>query len=171
MNISTGFPASGTVSAVIGGGAFFAGNILFRIPCYADGFNVFSGGEKVPYLTDAAYPGYAIVPGPFSEGMVFEIAFNIEDRMVLSEGSVNSAGNGLAILEHGPVVMARDRRDADIRGPVRYCEKPELTVTDNPYASLYSCSYGGYGWIDYASAGATWDGSSEFTTWFGPARS
>lgn len=165
LDIRTAFPKTGRTTVVIGGGAFFTGNILFRIPSYSADYTVSLSGEPVEYKLLPDYPGYAVVPGPFAEGMIFEIDFKIEDSMVLSGPSVNPAGNGRVLLRHGPLVLSRDRRITDIGGAVPYEERPELTPSERREAALYSCSYGGFEWIDYQSAGGTWDGASEFRSW------
>lgn len=165
LDIRSCFPRSGRVSMTIGGGGFFAGNILIRIPCYSNNFRVMLNGEEKPFLTLPGYSGYAAVPGPFSEGMMIDVEFDIKDEMVLSDSCSNAAGNGMTLLRHGPLVLARDRRITDIDGRVPFDPHPVLCETDRREAYLYSCKYGGYEWIDYQSAGGTWDEKSEFRSW------
>ena len=165
LDIRSELPAHGKVSIVVSGGAFFTGNILLRIPCYAKDFRVSVNGETREYDVMPEYPGYAVVRGPFAEGMLINVEFDIEDKMVLSGPSVNALGSGLGLLSHGPLVLARDKRFTDIEGNVPFSTAPVLRETSLREAKLYSCEYGGYEWIDYQSAGGTWDSESEFRTW------
>ncbi len=165
LDVRSEFPRTGKTSVTIGGGAFFTADVLFRIPDYARGFIVLVNGKKAEYDTDPRYPGYAVVKGPFARDMTIDVNFEIEDRIELSESSINSRGNGLVLLRHGPIVLSRDNRFSDINGELRIGAAPQIAPTDNPAAALYSCRIDGYEWIDYASAGSTWDADSEFVTW------
>ncbi|MBR7061401.1 MAG: tRNA (N6-isopentenyl adenosine(37)-C2)-methylthiotransferase MiaB [Clostridia bacterium] len=165
VNMRSAFPQEGKAALELGGGAYFTGSILLRIPEYARLFSVTLNGRGVELARDGRYPGYAVVPGPFAEGMLLEVSFDIKDRMVLSGPSVNPAGNGLALLKHGPVVLARDNSVTDIDRPVAYAPEPVLEPLPPRRGAIYSCGYSGCEWQDYQSAGAGWVPDSRFVTW------
>ncbi|MBO5077132.1 MAG: tRNA (N6-isopentenyl adenosine(37)-C2)-methylthiotransferase MiaB [Clostridia bacterium] len=165
INMRSGFPQEGKAALELGGGAFFTGNILLRVPEYASDFRVTLNGGNVEWQRDSRYPGYAVVPGPFCEGMLLEVSFGIADRMVLSGPSVNPKGNDKVLLKHGPIVLSRDGRVTDIKGPVTYCPQPELVPLPPRRGAIYSCAYDGYEWLDYQAAGAGWTPDSQFVTW------
>ncbi len=164
LDMSSDFPRSGRASIVIGGGSFFTASVLLRIPDYASGFRVELNGAPADITYDPSYPGYAVVNGPFAEGMVIGVSFEIENEMVLSRGSVNSEGNGKALLRRGPVVLSRDSRFTDTGGSVKYSPKPALHDVSQLQGTLLSCEYGGYTWIDYQSAGNGPE-KSQFVSW------
>jgi DUF1680 family protein len=172
LDVRSSFPEEGKISVTVGGGAFFSADILFRIPWYARNFTVYRDGEKAGYDIDGNYPGYALVRGPFGQDMTVDVEFEIVDRVEISGPSVDLAGTGLVLLRHGPVALSRDSRYTDTDAPVPFDGDPEPKLASSrvPGAALFSCEYGGHTWIDYASAGGTWDGSSRFVTWNRPER-
>ena len=138
--------------------------ILFRKAEYA--YNFRFGSECDITVTESAeYQGYYMIDGDFSHGAVIRIDFDVKDSIVVSDGSVNPEGNGKLLLKHGPVVLSRDNRYTDITGRVKFSADPRLEFSTHGPGELVKAEYCGYTWIDYQSAGASWDEESDFITW------
>ena len=138
--------------------------ILFRKAEYA--YNFRFGSECDITVTESAeYQGYYMIDGDFSHGAVIRIDFDVKDSIVVSDGSVNPEGNGKLLLKHGPVVLSRDKRYTDITGRVKFSADPRLEFSTHGPGELVKAEYCGYTWIDYQSAGASWDEESDFITW------
>ena len=165
LNIQTEFPETGRTFIEIRGGAYFTCRLLLRIPDYSEDFTLRLNGEPYSFATDPDYPGYAVMEGPFAEGMIIQVDFRIRDFRVISAGSVNPRGNGKVLLKHGPLVLARDARAADTESPVRGEGGFTLEPADPPSWAWIARRYDGQLFVDYQSAGGTWDGASRFTSW------
>ncbi len=158
----TDFPSSGSLTVTL---TDIRKPVTFylRKAYYANNFR-FSSKENISVKDSTDYNGYYEIGGNFTEGSEISVKFDIADKIIRSKGSVNPRGNGKLLLKHGPVVLSRDKRYTDISGSVKYAVRPQF-ILQKAENELIRFRYDGYVFIDYQSAGGTWDDTSEFVTW------
>ena len=163
IKTETAFPETGELTVRVSG-AKIKTAIVIRKAGFAENYTFYSN-SVISVRPSEAYEGYYEITGDLTDGTVIKVKFDITDKTVVSAGSINEKGNGRLLLKHGPVVLSRDAVYTDIKGGVIYEERPLLKNAAKTNGELLHFIYGGYEWIDYQSAGGTWDGASGFVTW------
>ncbi|MBQ3869642.1 MAG: GNAT family N-acetyltransferase [Clostridia bacterium] len=162
VSVKTSFPACGELNVTVDNACDMT-KLFLRKPDYAYNYSFYSK-ENIFVSESKRYKGYYEISGRFSGRLQLSVKFDIRDKIVRSKGSIDPQGNGKLLLKHGPAVLTKDKRYTDINRSVRYGISPKfvsLPVGDE----LLRYEYGGSVFIDYQSAGATWDNDSEFVTW------
>ena len=161
IDTKTHFPYSSDIEITTAGKL---NKLYLRKADYADNYK-FSCDTDINVKESAEYKGYFEITGDFADKTIIKVSFDVKDSIVISSGSMNPSGNGKLLLKHGPVVLSRDIRYTDIKNPVNYTAFPRFKC-NKPYEDqLLRIEYDGKEWIDYQSAGSTWDERSEFVTW------
>jgi DUF1680 family protein len=171
ITVTTDYPKSGRVNIDVkpsGGDGVFV--LQLRIPGWSKETRLRVNGENVPVMPAS----YAQLDYNWSEGGRIELDLDLRCRLVAAPHGSNRQGDGFQALVRGPIVLARDKRLGDnIHQPVKIEADRDGFVTLTPMeATLGQMAFqvplqggGSFPVIDYASAGRTWDASSELSAW------
>ena len=127
----------------------YADTVRLRLPAFAKNAQAFFAGSPLPLEN-----GYYSIHSP-QKGQVFELAFHIP----LSKIQVPKTD--AVVLRRGNILLARDIRDGDIDTPLNgeTCEALPPQRGERLRERI-----GGAVFVDYASAGSTWQDDSRFQT-------
>ena len=145
--ITTDYPYGGSVQMTLA--EDYAGNVRLRLPAFAKNAQAFFAGS--PLHSES---GYYSIHSP-QKGQVFALAFHIP--LVKIQVPKTDA----VVLRRGNILLARDIRDGDIDTPLNgeRCE-----ALPPRHGERLRERIGGAVFVDYASAGSTWQDDSRFRT-------
>lgn len=160
--IKTKYPSEGTVDITLQTRTACAFEILFRIPDFAEDFELKVNGATAVYDIRG---GYAVVNRTWSDGDKISIAFKMKPRLVISSDKEYAA------ITRGPIVFARDARLCKLDEKLKITDG-NITLEPSKKANFdVMCEFNvhiddnKFTMIDYASAGKTWDKESEMEAW------
>ena len=139
--------------------------LKLRIPEWSKNTLVIVNGKKLPTPEAGKYLS---IDRTFNNGDEIFITFDVKTRAV-----VDPKNDKFYVLKHGPYVLALDRKfDKDFDKPAKV--KLEKGVANGTIVNLKDVNIAidvemedgsTRRFVDYASAGATWDKDSEFKIW------
>lgn len=152
------YPKTGTLSFRMS--ADFVGRVKLRVPAFAQNARLVRGEE-----TKSVSAGVYAEIGGLQKGETFGLLFDIPLVPYALPG-----GNGKFIYEYGNLVLARDKRfDGEFDRPIACTRSFEFLPEENE--EFVRMKIAGGIFVDYKSAGATWNGHSEFRTVMCPEKS
>ncbi len=152
-----------TINGLTNGSQKF--DLKLRIPEWSENTLVFVNGEKVENVKAGQYLS---LNRQFKDGDEISITFDARTKVLRDPKNKN-----FFVLKHGPYVLAQDRRftkDFDKPARVKIVDgtvnaTPTYLKDTNVAVDVEMQDGTKRRFIDYASAGATWDKSSEFKIW------
>lgn len=169
----TEFPKANRVSIELSSSELGAGEaftISLRIPEWSHNTTLSINGETQPVK-----PGtYAEISRPWKDGDKIELVLDLRCHVIPSPEGLNPKGHNLQALIYGPIALSRDKRlGGDIKAPVQIKTDANGVVALKPTESkigqitfeVPTTDGKSFPVIDYASAGNSWDDTSEFVTW------
>ena len=172
LEIATDYPKTGSVviNVLPHDGPPESFCIALRIPEWSAATKLSVNGRP-----EAVTPGtYARVNRAWKTGDKVELTLDLRGRVVPAPRGINPASHNFDAITYGPLVLSRDKRlGGDIHHPVRIKVDAQGFVALSPFPNkigqvgfnVPTTDGGSFPVIDYASAGNTWDESSEFVTW------
>lgn len=160
--IKTGYPLNGNVEITLRLKKAFLCEILFRIPDFAEDFEININGATAVYDVKG---GYAVVNRTWSDGDKISIAFKMKPRLVISRDQEYAA------ITRGPIVFARDARLCNLDEKLKITDGNIILEPSKKADFDVMCEFNvhiddnEFTMIDYASAGKTWDKESETEAW------
>ncbi|MBO4548565.1 MAG: glycoside hydrolase family 127 protein, partial [Abditibacteriota bacterium] len=169
LDISTGYPAEGSVRIRVDSGKSFA--LRLRIPGWCGSARLLVNGEPAE-----AEPGWAVIRRQWSEGDLVELEMDMSTRIIAARPGRTEACEKHFALQRGPLVLAGDARaGGDMVRVYRPAEKdgtvPAAPCKNEAFPSLVSLEIaeeggGSFAVSDYGSCGKTLDEESLMTCWF-----
>lgn len=167
------YPAEGKFSAVfsaVDSSSEFS--LLLRVPAWCGYYAVYVNGEAL----GEGVPGkYFEISRFWSAGDTVSVEMEMTVRVFNAPHGSNRAGDNFVAIMRGPVLLARDARTGEsVFDPVDFDEKNADSISVCPDKADFPCKFKvkvksesgkTVSMIDYSSAGATWDESSEFCSW------
>ena len=141
--------------------------LKFRIPGFSKSTAIKLNGEDIPCSLDN---GYAVIEREWSKGDVIDISFDMNLRVQRGmENPEDSESKNYAAFIYGPLVLARDARLSEVGNRIELGEisakKIENTKFDTICTFEVNTGKDVIKMVDYASAGKTWDKTSEMEAW------
>jgi len=147
--IDTEYPADGRITVTAEG----CERVYLRIPAWCR-------KAELNGAAAAAENGWICAQG--SQTLRLDLQMHCE-AYAAPHGS-NRAGDPYVLVEYGPLVMTWDKRvEAEV--PAMAAGVKEFRIVEKPVACRAAIEVDGHVFIDYASAGATWDMDSEYASW------
>ncbi|MCD9021485.1 beta-L-arabinofuranosidase domain-containing protein [Cohnella silvisoli] len=168
--IHTDYPKTGSVKIMLALAQNEAFTLKLRIPEWSKQSKLCLNGNEI-----AAIPGtYAEINHTWSDVDRIELELDMRCRLMDAPIGSNRLGDDFQALVYGPIVLTRDIRFGEnINEVVSIISDSEKYVSLTPVvptvqAHMQFAVPAGQSFfqvIDYASAGTTWDGHSEYRTW------
>ena len=141
--------------------------IKLRIPHFAREFSVKLNGEDLSYCVAE---GYAVIDSNLHSGDIIAISFDMNPRVQRGMHNPDDAkSENYAAFFYGPLVLARDARFGQVGGTIRLGDvsfkKIETAGINSMCAFEVDTGKEVIKMVDYASAGKTWDKTSEMEAW------
>jgi DUF1680 family protein len=171
ITVQTDYPKSGCVILDVrptqGSGAFV---LQLRIPAWSKETRLTVNGRDIP----AGAGSYAQLDYNWSLGGHIELELDMRCRLIPAPHGSDRKGDNFVALVRGPIVLARDER---LPGDILYSVKikpdadgfvpltPQETTISQMQFAVPQSDGTSIVVIDYASAGRTWDASSQMVTW------
>ena len=163
--ISGGYPTAGDVTIRVE--CDMEQTIKLRVPQFANVISVKLNGESIPCV---AKDGYVTISRSWASGDVIDMSFDMNPRVQRGMKNPEDADSeNYAAFLYGPLVLARDARIGEVGTALELGEvsirKIETAGIDAMCAFEVDTGKEVIKMIDYASAGKTWDKSSEMEAW------
>jgi DUF1680 family protein len=171
LRIASDYPKSGKVTITVNPQAPKAFNLKLRIPGWSENTGLKVNGKAVKVTPKT----YADLNRKWSPGDTIHLDLDMKCHVIHPpEGSTNP-GEQYFALQRGPVVLVRDARlESNALQPVALRNKvPDtfelIAVKETVPAQMEFVvpvkNGSSFHVIDFASAGGTWDTTSEYRTW------
>jgi DUF1680 family protein len=168
---ATDYPRTGSIDILVRPAKAARFPIRLRIPEWSATTLVIVNGES-----HEAKPGsYLRLDRIWSAGDKISLTLDMRCHLVCSPPGSPRSADGFRALVRGPVVLARDKRlSGDIQEEVEIQAAADgivpltMLVTNIPALMQFAVpttTGGTFPVVDFASAGNTWDATSEYVTW------
>ena len=175
LTVATNYPRTGHVAVQVEPEKQEHFTIRLRVPEWSGNTHLAVNGQPAQ-----AIPGtYTELSREWQAGDKIEMTIDMSCRLIHAPHGVNRKGDPFQALVRGPIVLSRDKRlGGDIHQPVEIqtdasglVPLTEISTEFSQVAFSVPLKAGGsFPVIDYASAGRTWDATSEFMTWLPTAK-
>lgn len=164
-DIKSAYPADGNVKILIE--CYAKHTLKLRIPNFSKETSIKLNGDEVIYSLDN---GYAVIDRAWCKGDVIDISFDMNLRIEKGmENPEDSESKNYVAFLYGPLVLARDARLSEVGNRIELgkvsAKKIENTKFDTICTFEVNTGKDVIKMVDYASAGKTWDKSSEMEAW------
>ena len=169
LRCETAYPADGDIVITVLSAPTEEAPLLFRIPGWCSSPVLKINKEPVAFETER---GYAVLTRKWVSGDTVMLTLPRKLSVHKAPHGSNRAGDPFFALTWGPLVLSRDLRfDESYAEPLPFPEQPTLPCTPVSVPGVrcaLDAELGGkrVRFIDYASAGATWDSASAYRSWF-----